>query len=67
MSNHAISVLYLVAAQAIYNLAPRLRDIRRSVEFHDTLYTCKLGAAKYGERVGPVTNYSKLQLWPWTL
>ena len=48
-----MSVLYLAAAQAIYNFALRPQGIRSSVEFHDALCTCKLGAAKYGERVGP--------------
>ena len=48
-----MSVLYLAAAQAIYNFALRPQGIRSSVEFHDALCTCKLGAVKYGERVGP--------------
>ena len=34
---------------AIYNFALRPLDIWSSVEFHDTLRTCELGAAKYGE------------------
>ena len=56
-SCHAISVLYLVAAQAIYNFAPCLRGICSCVEFRDSLCTCKLRAAKYSERVGP-TNHA---------
>ena len=59
-SVYVISVLYLVSAQAIYNFAPCLRGICSCIEFRDTLCTCKLGAAKYGERVGPATKYSKL-------
>ena len=62
---HAISVLYLVAVQAIYNFALRLQGICSCVHFRDTFSTCKLGAEKYGEWVGPATNYSKL--WSRTL
>ena len=53
VSCHATSVLRLVAVLAIYNFAPHLRGIRSCVEFHDALCGCKLGAAKYGKRVGP--------------
>ena len=42
-------VLYLAAAQAIYNFALRPRGINSSVEFCDALCTCKLRAVKYGE------------------
>ena len=58
-----MSVLYLVAAQASYNLTVRARGIRNSIEFYHTLFTCKLGAAKYDERAGPATNYSELRSW----
>ena len=44
-----MSILYLVAAQAIYNFTPHLQDICSCVQFRDALCTCKLGAAKYGE------------------
>ena len=47
MSCRAISVIYLVAAQAIYNFAPRLRGIYSCTEFRDGLHACNLGAAKY--------------------
>ena len=46
-----MSVLYLVAAQAIYNFAPHLRGIRSCVQFRDALCKRKLGVAKYGEQV----------------
>ena len=62
ISCHAISVQYLVAAQAIYNFAPRLRGIRSSVEFRDALCTCKLGAVKYGERVGPANQLQQTSI-----
>ena len=55
-----MSVLYLLAAQAIYNFTPHLRDICSCVQFRDALCKRKLGAAKYGDRVSPATNYSKL-------
>ena len=51
-----MSVLYLVAVQVIYNFAPRLIGICSCVEFRDALCTCKLGAAKYGERVSPANQ-----------
>ena len=60
-----LSCNVMVAAQAIHNFAPRLRGICSCIEFRDALCTCKLGAAKYGERVGSATNYSTL--WSWTL
>ena len=44
--------VYLAAAQAIYYFAFRPQGIRSSVEFCDALCAYKLGAAKYGERVG---------------
>ena len=53
--------IYLAAAQAIYNFILRCQGIRSAAEFRDILCTCKLGAAKYDERVGPV---NQLQ---WTL
>ena len=54
-----LSVLYLVTAHAIC-----LRGIRSSVEFHDALCTCKLGAAKYGERIGPANQLQRTStLW----
>ena len=43
ISCHALSVLYLVAKQAIYNFAVRPRGICNSVEFRDAFCTCKLG------------------------
>ena len=46
-----MSVLYLVAVQAIYNFAPRLRGIHSCVQFRDALCKRELGAAKYGVRV----------------
>ena len=52
VSSHAISVPYLVAVQAIYNFALRPQGIRSSVEFRHTLFTSKLGAAKYDEWAG---------------
>ena len=53
---HAISEQYLVAAQAIYNFAPCLSGICSSVEFCDVHCTCKLGAARYGERASPANQ-----------
>ena len=50
-------VLYLVAVQAIYNFTPRLRGIRSYVEFCDA---CKLGPAKYSERVGPANQLQQI-------
>ena len=47
-----MSLLYLVAVQAIFNFAVRPQGIC-SVEFHDTLCTYKLEAAKYGKQVSP--------------
>ena len=46
-----MSVLYLVAVQAIYNFAPRLRGIHSCVQFRDALCKRELGAAKYGAQV----------------
>jgi len=43
ISCHAISVLYLVAKQAIYNFPVRPRGICNSIEFRDAFCTCKLG------------------------
>ena len=49
ISCHAISALYVVAAQAIYNFTLCPQGICSSVEFCDALCTCKLGAVKYDE------------------
>ena len=49
-------VLYLVAVQVIYNFAPHRIGICSCVEFRNALCTCKLGAAKYGEQVGPANQ-----------
>ena len=62
---YAISVLYLVALQAIYNFVPRLCDICSCVEFREALCTCKLRDAKYGEQVSPTNQLQ--QLWSRTL
>ena len=47
-----MSVLYQVAARAIFNFVLRPQGIHSSVEFHDVIFTCKLtklGTAKHGE------------------
>ena len=56
MSCLAMSILYLVAARAIYNFYSRLQGICSCVQFRDALCTCKLGAAKYSEQVGPTNQ-----------
>ena len=51
-----MSVLYQVAARAIYNFFLRPQGIHSSVEFHDVIFTCKLGTAKHGESAGPANR-----------
>ena len=46
--------------QAIYNFAPRVQGICSCVEFREALCTCKLRAAKYGERVGPANQQQQI-------
>ena len=62
ISCHAILVLYLVAAQAIYQFAPCLRGIHSFVKFCDALHTCKLRAAKNGEWVGPTNQLQRTSI-----
>ena len=50
-------------ANPIYNFTPHFWGICSCSEFPGPLCTCQHEAAKYGERVGSATNYSKLWCW----
>ena len=52
-SNKFYVIRHAISVEAIYNFILCPRSICNSVEFCGILFTCKLGAAKYGEQAGP--------------